>query len=74
MPDSDTFLDSVVLQSNCPRVTFLGPYPTRPDPGETLTRPDPRLPTKSPTRPPICTMFHEFNIQVANMEQYTIVA
>ena len=37
-------------------------------PGETLTRTDPRLPIKSLTRPdpPICTIFHEFNIQVAN--------
>ena len=34
---------------SCPRVTFLGPDPTRP--GEMLTRPDPRLPTKSLTRP-----------------------
>ena len=34
---------------SCPRVTFLGPDPTRP--AETLTRPDPRLPTKSLTRP-----------------------
>ena len=39
---------SSLLQS-CPRVTFLGPDPTRP--GETLTRPDPQLLTKSLTRP-----------------------
>ena len=47
----------------CPRVTFLGPDPTRRnvDP----TRPDPRLPTKSLTRPdprrdlsPICIVFN----------------
>ena len=35
------------LKQSCPRVTFLGPDPTRPV--ETLTRPDPRLPTKSLT-------------------------
>ena len=37
------------LTQSCPRVTFLGPDPTRRnvDP----TRPDPRLPTKSLTRP-----------------------
>ena len=42
------------IYHSCPRVTFLGPDPTRPDPtrpGKTLTRPDPRLPTKSLTRP-----------------------
>ena len=39
------------VPQSCPRVTFLGPDPTRP--AETLTRPDPtrRLPTKSLTRP-----------------------
>ena len=44
----DKFVRRTVFQS-CPRVTFLGPDPTRRnvDP----TRPDPRLPTKSLTRP-----------------------
>ena len=50
--------------------------PTRP--GKTLTRPDPTRPVIADEKsdstplppPPICTMFHEFNIQVANREHY----
>ena len=43
-----------VVYQSCPRVTFLGPDPTRP--GETLTRPDPTRPAMAdkksdPTRP-----------------------
>ena len=49
----------VLANQSCPRVTFLGPDPTRP--GETLTRPDPTRdcrqkvwpdPTRGPTLPP----------------------
>ena len=36
--DYNTF-DTALPEQSCPRVTFLGPDPTRP--GETLTRPDP---------------------------------
>ena len=50
--------------------------PTRP--GETLTRPDrtrrslTRPDPTRPTSPPYVYYVHEFNIQVANREQYTI--
>ena len=51
---------------------------TRPDP--TRQNVDPTRPAiadkkSDPTRltPPICTMFHEFNIQVAERKQYTIL-
>ena len=52
---------------SCPQVTFLGPDPTRP--GEMLSRPDPRLPTKSLTQHDplhMYYMFLGFNIQFAN--------
>ena len=60
--------------------SWTQPDPTRP--GETLTRPDPGLLTDKKsdptwpdqTLPYTYTMFHEFNMQVANREQYTIVA
>ena len=59
------------LAQSCPRVTFLGPDPTRRnvDP----TRPDPRSLTKSLTRPdprpdptPICKVFNLIIIYLLN--------
>ena len=72
----------ITLYQSCPRVTFLGPDPTRPDP--TRWNVDPTWPaiavkksdpTRPAARPPSqCTMVHKFRIQVANREQYTIAA
>ena len=60
--EAPAYVDATVGRpaQSCPRVIFLGPDPTRP--GETSTRPDPRLLTKiltrpDPTRGPTLTLY-----------------
>ena len=53
-----------MADQSCPRVTFLGPDPTRRnvDP----TRPDPRLPTKNLTRPAARPFPNMYRLQLNN--------
>ena len=59
----------IIIHQSCPRATFLGPDPKKRWPEPTrpaIAEKSLTLPDRPDPPPPTCTMFHEFNIKVAN--------